>query len=161
MPETIANEPKLYQKTLDAIKIVEAGIDPAKALQLVNNGRKVSDTSVSSFKSKLRKHSLTQPKVVKLAHKALIDCLKGETSTYTAEKVTKDGDVVQYQEVIAPTVTNKVAAASLVYDRYEPVIKQVANINLNMDCSPVDLSKYVNSDVVNNTQDAEYEDAKT
>lgn len=148
--ETPVKQPRLYQKTLDAIQIVESGISPQKALQLVNNGRKVSDTSVSTFKAKLKKHSLTQPKVVKLAHKALIDCLKGETSSYTAEKVTKDGDVVTYQEVIAPTITNKVAAASLVYDRYEPAVRQ--NLNINVDVHPVDLSQFSNRLPVDNSQ---------
>jgi len=143
--ETPVKEPRMYQKTLDAISIVNAGVEPAKALQLVNNGRKVSGTSVSLFKSKLKKHSLSSPKIVKLAHNAIKDCLEDKA----------------INDEIYPSYTNKLAAASLVYDRYEPAIKQVASLNVNLDCSPVDLSRYANKDVSNNTQDAVFEDAKT
>ena len=47
-------------------------------------------------------------------------------------------------EEIAPTWTNKIAAASMIYDRVEPVVHQ--NLNVNATISPVDLSKYTNPD---------------
>lgn len=151
MQTQTTEQPKYAQKTLDAIQLVSAGLDPTKALQAVNYKTNITAQAVNKFKKKFQKYSLTQPKVVKLAHKAILDTLNGETSEYTAQKVTKDGDVVEYQEVIAPSVTNKLAAAAMVYDRVEPVKREaegnpegntyldLSTINVQINCqSPVD-----------------------
>ena len=114
-------EPKLSNKTLEAFKLVEAGLEPAEALKAVNYTAKISQTSVSQFKAKLRKHTLTNPAIVKSAHGQIKRILKGETREVNQQTVTKDGQVIDYIETIAPTDSNILAAASMVYDRFEPV----------------------------------------
>jgi hypothetical protein len=56
----------------------------------------------------------------------------------------KTGEIIEYREVIAPTITNQLAAAQMVYDRADPTVHQAVNINQNADVSPVDLDKWVN-----------------
>jgi hypothetical protein len=134
--ETDKKEPKLYQKTKDAITMVQAGMDETTALMYVNQKDKISQKQVSVLRSKVKKHSLTNPKIVKLANNAMLDCLRDKPI---------NGDTY-------PSYTNKIAVASLVYDRYEPAVK--VQVQASVSYSPVDLSKYLNAD------DAEYVDNK-
>jgi hypothetical protein len=145
MPDKIETEqiqPRYAAKTLEALRLIDKGIEPKQALQVTNLKHNISRGAIHNLKKKYAKYSLTAPKIQKLAHKALLDCLNGETSEYTAQKVTKAGDVIDYQEVIAPSVTNKIAAAAMVYDRVEPAIRQQVNVNLEV--HPVDLSNFSN-----------------
>ena len=139
MPE---QQPKLLPKTLEAFKLVEAGLTPKEALQAVNCTKKISPTSVSVFKRKLKKHQLTSPQTVKLANNQIKRILKGEAREVTQQKATKDGQVIEYTEQIVPSDTNIIAAASMVYDRYEPVVRQTLNVNVDVD--PVDLGQFRN-----------------
>jgi hypothetical protein len=148
MPETIEKQPKLMNKTLEAFKLVEAGLEPREALKAVNYTSKISPQSVSLFKNKLKKYSLSQPKIIKSAHNQLKRILAGEVREIEQQAVTKAGQVIDYTETIAPSDTNILAAVGMVYDRYEPAVKVQANINANV--SPVDLSRYSN-DVIDVT----------
>jgi len=124
-PETIQNQPKQYQKTIDAINLVNAGLDHKTALQAVNYKRDIRPETVSRFKAKCQKYSLSQPKMQKLASKAVQDCLSDKPI---------NGEIL-------PSYTNKLAAASMVYDRVDPVIRQNLNVNVNT-VHPVDLSRW-------------------
>jgi len=140
--KTCQQETKYMPKTLEAFKLVEAGLSPKQALQAVNYTSKISPTSVSTFKQKLKKHSLTAPKLVKSAHNQIARILAAETREIEQQKVTKDGQVIDYTETIAPSDTNILAAAALVYDRYEPVVRQSVQINIDVD--PINLDAYRN-----------------
>lgn len=124
-------QPKLMNKTLEAFKLVESGLEPSEALKAVNYTRKISPQSVSVFKKKLKKYTLTNPTIIKLAHQAIKDCLNNKPI---------NGEIY-------PSHTNKLAAASMVYDRVEPTIKQTQNLNVNVDCHPVDLSRWSNPSI--------------
>jgi len=134
--------PKYQPKTLAAIKMVNNQVDPYTALQLVNNKDKISAAAVCKLKKKVNKYSLTHPKLVKAAKNQVERILSGETREIEQQKVTKDGQVVDYIETIAPSDTNILAAAALVYDRYEPVIKQ--GLQINVDISAINLDSYRN-----------------
>lgn len=114
-------QPKYYQKTLDAFKLIEAGLTPREALQAANMTTKVSDAAVCALKNKLKKHSLTDPATVKLASSQIKRILKARAREEVRKKVLSSGEVVEYTDNIYPTDTNIIAAASMVYDRYEPV----------------------------------------
>jgi hypothetical protein len=148
-------ETKLQSKTLKAIELVERGETPRTALQLVNMTDKISNQAVSSFKRKFKKHSLTHPKVVKQAENQIKRILSGESREVKQQKII-NGQVVEYTETIAPSDTNIISAVSMVYDRYEPVIKQT--VSLNIDVDPVNLDQFRNrigaSLGVSNTTDA-------
>ena len=113
--------PRLYQKTLDAFKLIEAGLTPREALQAANMVTKVSDQAVCNLKKKLKKYSLSAPKTVSLAHHQIRRILAAQAREVARQKVTNDGQVIDYTEQIVPTDTNILAAASMVYDRYEPI----------------------------------------
>ena len=135
-------EHKMYQKTKDAIAMVQSGINPADALKYVNCKDNISAKQVSVLRAKVKKHSLTAPGIVKSASSQIKRILSGECREIGQQKVTKDGQVVDYTETIAPSDTNILAAASLVYDRYEPVIKQ--GVQVNVDISAINLDDYRN-----------------
>ena len=139
----VNNMPKTLQKTRDAILMVQAGIDPESALKYANLKTKVSAKQVSVLRQKVKKYSLQAPSVVKSANNQVKRILAGEVREIPKQAVAKSGEVVDYTEVIAPSDTNILAAASMVYDRYEPAVKIQANVNLDVD--PVDLGVYLNS----------------
>ena len=141
--------PKYLKKTLDAIKLVEAGISPRDALQATNMVTKISAQAVSKFKAKLRKYSLTQPQTVHLASTQIKRILKAHAREEAHKKVTKSGEVVEYIDNVYPTDTNILAAAAMVYDRLEPAKTISQNLNINIDASPVDLSRWMDNEKVN------------
>lgn len=132
--------PKLLKKTLDAMKLVAIGETPANALKLTNNKDTISTAAVSKFNAKVRKYSLTKPDIVKKARDQVKRILSGENREITKRTVDKEGNIVEYQEVIPLTDTNIIAACSMVYERFEPVkgTQEPGTVNNTY----VDLSNY-------------------
>jgi len=114
--QTTEKTPKYKQKTLEAIRLVQAGADPKTALQITNGKSQISERAIFNLKEKCRKHSLTHPKLVKLAHNAVKDCLTDQP--IISKRTDKQGNEIIEEN--APTWANKIAAASMVYDRAEP-----------------------------------------
>jgi rRNA processing protein Krr1/Pno1 len=110
MPEIETNQPRMCQKTVDAIKLVAMGLQPQEALQITNHKSKITSEAVRKFNRKFDKYSLVKPDLVKLARNAVKDVLDNKPI---------NGDIY-------PTHSNKLAAASMVYDRFEPVKSQQA-----------------------------------
>jgi hypothetical protein len=138
-----SNNPQNYApKTLQAIALVNAGLDPKEALKAVNYKHDIRPETVSRFKQKVKKYSLTAPAMVKLAHNAVKDCLTDQPIINT--KRDKDGNEIT--EAISPTWSNKIAAASMVYDRVEPVIHKAESVSHHV-IHPVDLSRYRNDEL--------------
>ena len=126
-----APEPKMTSRTRQAMKLVlEHQVEPKDALILAH-GRAVDRSAVTAFKAKVARYSLTRPAMVKLAHDVVKNTLSGQVDTYTTQKLHRDGTVMTVTETLVPTHTNKLAAAAMVFDRAEPVIRQ--NVNLNGD----------------------------
>ena len=73
------------------------------------------------------KYSLSSDKMQKKAHKAIDKLMQGKPFG-TIDKV-KDSTAL--------------AAASMVYDRTDPVIRKNMNLNVNATVDPVDLSAYI------------------
>lgn len=118
--QTTEKPHKYYPKTLEAIQLVNAGVSPEMALKFSNQKDSIRPETVSRFKQKLKKHSLTQPKLVKSAHEQIKRILEADVRSIPQQKVTKDGQVVNYIESITPSDSNILAAAAMVYDRFEP-----------------------------------------
>jgi hypothetical protein len=134
----------LSHKTVQALNLaVNHGVEPKEAYILAN-GKAPSRATLTDFKRKVSKFSLQAPGMVKLAHQAVKDVLDGKEARYDAVKVFSNGKKVKYQEVMIPTHTNRLAAAAMIYDRTDPLVRRSENLNVNVDCSPVDLSKYRN-----------------
>ncbi len=127
-----ATTPRLYQKTEQAVKlIVNHGLDAKTALKLATGNPNPGRTAVGELRRKAARYSLTRPAMVKMAHDVVKKTLAGEPDSYTTQKLTRSGEVVTVTETVAPTHTNKLTAAAMVFDRAEPVIRQ--NVNLNGD----------------------------
>jgi hypothetical protein len=114
--KTLPKQPKYAQKTIDAINLVSAGLDPTKALQAVNYRNDITPQAVNKFKKKFQKYSLKHPKLLKLAHNAVKDCLTDQP-IINRRKDKQGNEIIEEN---APTWANKIAAASMVYDRAEP-----------------------------------------
>jgi hypothetical protein len=136
------NQPKHYQKTQAAFAMMDCGMDAKTALQIVNNTPKPAKATIYSLKAKHKKYSLQAPKMQKLAHNAIQDCLTDQPIKQAITKKDKDGNAIEIIEETVPSWTNKIAAASMVYDRCEPVVKQ--SVQINMDIDPINLDVYRN-----------------
>ena len=130
-------------KTKKAIALVEQhGLTPREALILATGKPNISHAAVSSFKAKVAKHSLQTPQMQRMAASVVKDVLKGSTRSFETEKVI-NGQKVNVTETLAPSYTNQLAAAAMVYDRLEPIVRQNLNINANLkDFMPVNLDDY-------------------
>lgn len=147
-PEILPTEilPNYQPKTLAAIKMVNADIDPYEALQIVNNRSNISRAAVCKLRKKVNKFSLTHPKILKAANHQAQRILSGDPREIKCKKVTRDGEVIEYDDKIYPTDTNITAVLSEVYSRFEPVRTISTNLNLSVECSPVDLDRWQNRD---------------
>ena len=101
-----------------------------------------SNGTARVISSKINKLSLKHPKMVKSAARIIKDVLDLKPIEVERTAVTKSGQVIDYTDNIYPTHTNALTAAAMVYDRVEPAIRQTANLNVNCDISPVDLSQF-------------------
>ena len=117
----------MCQKTVDAIKLVAMGLQPQEALQITNHKPKITSEAVRKFNRKFDKYSLVKPDLVKLARNAVKDVLDNKPI---------NGDIY-------PTHSNKLAAASMVYDRFEPVKSQQTEAN--------QVITHIDFSVINNT----------
>jgi hypothetical protein len=141
--ETSPNRRQMSHKTRKAIDLVlEHGVEPKDAMILTQCVKTVNGENISRFKAKVQKYSLQRPVMQKLAQQAVKDVLEGKVVEYASEKAIAGIGVVEFTERVAPTYTNKLAAAAMVYERTEPVLRQNVNVNLNVDVDPFDLSKY-------------------
>ena len=134
MVKTEQKQPKYYQTTQAALKMMDSGVDARTALQIVNNTPKPARSTVQSLKAKYRQYSLTHPKLVKLAHNAVKDCLTDQP--ILSKRTDKQGNEIIEENV--PTWANKIAAATMVYDRAEPTRgnPEVVNNNLTINAIP-------------------------
>ena len=125
MAKTEQKQPKYYQTTQAALRMMDSGVDARTALQIVNNTPKPARSTVQSLKAKYRQYSLTHPKLVKLAHNAVKDCLTDQP--ILSKRTDKQGNEIIEENV--PTWANKIAAASMVYDRAEPTRGDPETVN--------------------------------
>jgi len=112
----------LSHKTKKAIELsIKHGVDAKEAYRLAN-GKEPTPAALSRIKEKVRKYSLTAAPMVKLAHSVVKDALQGKAQEYKQQRFdSKKGQVIEFTEVVAPSVTNKLAAASMVLDRDQPL----------------------------------------
>jgi hypothetical protein len=112
---------KLLKKTLAAFKMVDAGISPREAIETVNLKSHMTDAAVSRFADKYKKYGLNNEETAHLASRQIKRILRARAREEAHTKVTKDGQVIDYTDNIYPTDSNIIAAAAMVYDRYEPI----------------------------------------
>jgi len=143
-PPSGGNSPRMYKKTERACQlIVNHGVDPKEALKLATGNPSPGRTAVMEIRQKAARYSLQRPSMVKLAHKVVKDTLSGKADKITTQKLHRDGKVIEIVETIAPTHTNKLQAAAMVFDRAEPVVRQNVNLNGDLkDFMPVRLDDY-------------------
>lgn len=116
---------KVTDRTKKVFQYMEMGLSTKEAYQLVKPGKDITRQHEHRLQKMFEKYSLSSPKFAKLANKAIEDTLA--MREISGQK---------------PTVSNRLAAASMVLDRIDPIINKNMNVNVNMDVSPVDLTKY-------------------
>lgn len=119
--------PQFYGKTLQAAKLVmDHGVEPKEALILASGNKQPTRQAVHHFKEKLNKLALSSPKMQKLARSAIQETLE-----------MKPIDIGEGKQMF-PSHTNRLAAAAMVADRVDPVIRTNLNINAEVD-APIDV----------------------
>ena len=119
---------QLTKKTEKALDLIhQTGINPKDALILASNGKIPSNGQIYRIKDKYEKYRLSHPQMDRLARDAV-------------KAVLKDGEVNGEKASVSAVL----AAASMVKDRTEPIIRQAVNLNINAEVSPVDLGKWIN-----------------
>lgn len=141
MADKVIDLAKCQQKTIAQLTMMDNGVDALTALQLTNNKQQISPVTKYKLEKKYQRYSLLSTAMRKMAHNAVKDCLS-DAPIIQKRKDRQGNEII---EEIPPTWTNKIAAASMVYDRVEPAIRQNQNLNVNVDVHPVDLSLYLNS----------------
>jgi len=136
------NIKKLRKTTRRALALVQDGIEPIKALQIVNNRDDLDPTTIRRFNTNVLKYSLKSPKTVHKAKSQLDRILSAEPREVKQQKLGKDGQVIEYIETIAPPDSVIMTAVQSVYDRYEPAVQQ--NLNVSVTVDPIDLGDYLN-----------------
>ena len=121
----------LQPATKEVFTLMDKGLCAEDATKLIKNKDKLSPNAKTKINKKYAQYSLQKPAIVKLAHNAIKDTLN------MTEVVDSSGNVS------IPSHTNRLAAANMVMERSQPVIKQNLNLNVNADVSPVDLSEYI------------------
>jgi uncharacterized protein YlzI (FlbEa/FlbD family) len=148
-PEITAKLPTLKAKTIKAMRFVQAGLTPREALQIVNDKEYICENAVDKFKAKIKKYSLAEPSVVRLAQGQIKRILRAKAREVVKEKIVEvvDGieQVKEITQYIHPTDSNILAAAQMVYDRYEPV--KSGDSDAGQGNTYIDLSGYTNQTI--------------
>lgn len=137
---------------------------------LTDNGVSVADAEKAlsyadrtgyAIANKLKKYKLKESKLISPAYRALRETLNmkplqtNEYKTCPSCKGKKEegpeaaiclickGTGVQRVEIY-PNHATRIEAAKMVYDRFDPAVKQIASINVNMDVDPVEMARYFN-----------------
>jgi hypothetical protein len=85
--------------------------------------------------------------MVKAARNVVADVMAGKGIEITKEVTDKNGEKIEVKELVAvPTASNRIAAASMVYDRFEPVV--TIQQHTGTITHAVDLSQYSNREVM-------------
>ena len=103
------------------------GVECKDALILAGGGITPNKWQVDRVKRKYERYRLNHPSMDKLARDAV-------------KSVLKDGEINGDKASVSAVL----AAASMVKDRTEPIIRQAVNLNINSEVSPVDLGKWLN-----------------
>jgi hypothetical protein len=134
----------LARNTKQTLKlIVDHGVEPKEAYSLVN-GRAPGKQTLTGIVQKAQEYSLQTDEMQRLASRVVKNTLKGKPMV--CERTTidrKTGQVIDYTDNQYPSHTNMLAAASMVQDRVDPIVRQNINLNGNLtDFLPFELDKY-------------------
>jgi len=122
---------------------MDNGESPEDALKLTNQKKEIQRQTVYDLKRKYLKYTLSHPTIVKKAHNQIKRILDGESRESVKYHMDGENKVVDSVQEIIPSDTNILSAATMVYDRYEPLIQRSINLNASLDIHPVDLSDYL------------------
>lgn len=136
---------QLIGKCRKAVKLAaEHGVDVKEAMILSGYKEPLVSSRVSEMRKKVERYSLQTPQMQKLARDAVKDVLKGKEVTYTVSKAIPGIGVVDMEEKMIPSYSNKLAAAAMVVDRVDPAVKRVdsVQVSVSLDYLPFDLGQY-------------------
>lgn len=124
---------RLYSKTKDAVRlIVEHNLPVTEAYTIVN-GKPPARATAAVLAVKARECGLRAPEFQQLAQQVVKNVLRAKPIKATRTSINKaTGLPEEYTERIYPTYTNQLAAASMVMDRVDPVVRQNLNLNANL-----------------------------
>ena len=132
MPVPVGNK-KGQSKALKqkVLQYMDKGLSAEESYCIANPGHTPTKRLMQMYRKEHQTLLLTNPILVEAAQNVIADTLDGIALEVNGE-------------LIAPTHSNRLQAAQMVLDRAEPIIKINQNLNINAECSVVDLSRYLN-----------------
>jgi hypothetical protein len=118
----------LQKDTLQMFEMMDKGLSAADARKLVKPDKKVTRQADYLLAQKYKQWSLTHPKRVQKASKVYDNALAGKPLTANTDD--------------KPTNQQILGVAKDILERQEPKVTRTENLNVSVDLSPVDLSKY-------------------
>ena len=144
----------IYKDSQQILELMEQGYSIEHAVKVVKNKDNVPKDTALKIKKKFDKWSLSRPAMVKLADRAVKETLKmTPIATETLKRCLecKGVDPLMQtcptcagtgvvREMLYPSHTNRLAAAAMVKDREEPIVRHSVNIETKI--LKVDVSSY-------------------
>lgn len=132
IPEMLKGR-RLYTKTRDTLRLVVEHNLPITEAYTIANGKPPCRATVDELRAKVRECGLRAPEMRDLAQQVVKNVLRAKPIKATRTSINKaTGLPEEYVERIYPTHTNQLAAASMVMDRVDPVVRQNLNLNANL-----------------------------
>lgn len=143
--ETAQEEIEKYKPTtIEVLKAMDRGMTAKEATLLVKGKANLCEAAEYKIKEKYRKWSLASPAMQKAAHLAVRETLTMKPLEERTTSIIDDKEVTTIKRIY-PSHTNRLAAAAMVADRVEPIVRQNLNLNLNADIKdliPAEVSGY-------------------
>lgn len=138
------------------MQMMNRGVSIEDAYKLVKNKDIIHRNTKADIKKKYAKWSLTRPQLVNLAQKAVKETLQmkcAETGVQIlcpgckgkkndAQVCAQCKDVGLISEKSTPSHTNRLAAATMVMDRAEPVIRKSLSLSVDLNFTDVNLESF-------------------
>lgn len=117
------------EKAYAALKA--SGLEKAEIAKVLGIKKKSKDSRVSQLERSVKTKSIVNPKMVKLAHKAVEETLEMQPVTVTEVMTDKDGEQKTIEKKLYPSHSNRLDAAKMILNRSEPEVQKHLNVNVD------------------------------
>jgi len=124
------------------------GSSKKEAYKSIGGKGKHVNSIVYNMEKRIKSKSIVNPKMVKLAHTAVMETLEMKPVTVTETVTDREGESKTIEKNIYPSHANRLDAAKLILSRSEPEIQKhmKLNVDVQMGRDLIDLSGYRDND---------------
>ena len=124
------------------------GSSKKEAYKSIGGKGKHVNSIVYNMEKRIKSKSIVNPKMVKLAHTAVMETLEMKPVTVTETVTDREGESKTIEKNIYPSHANRLDAAKLILSRSEPEIQKHMNLNVEVKAGRdlIDLSGYMDDE---------------